>query len=183
MKILCYGDSNTYGYDPRDPFGGRYEADERWPELLAGKTGHTVVNAGMNGREIPRTFTALRALCRLVEEETPDLLAVLLGTNDVLNGATPEEASAAMGMFIAALRERFPELTVLLIAPVPFAIPGYAQSECSRQLSAVYRALAKKEGLLFADAGQWNIPLGYDGIHFTADGHRIFADRLADCLP
>ena len=25
MKILCFGDSNTYGYDPRGYFGGRYD--------------------------------------------------------------------------------------------------------------------------------------------------------------
>ena len=29
MKVICYGDSNTYGYDPRDPLGGRY--DMPWP--------------------------------------------------------------------------------------------------------------------------------------------------------
>ena len=33
-RIFCFGDSNTYGYDPREPLGGRYPADARWPELL-----------------------------------------------------------------------------------------------------------------------------------------------------
>ena len=27
MKVICFGDSNTYGYDPRGYLGGRYEAD------------------------------------------------------------------------------------------------------------------------------------------------------------
>ena len=44
MKILCFGDSNTYGYDPRGYFGGRY--DDRWPEVLAALTGWDVVNLG-----------------------------------------------------------------------------------------------------------------------------------------
>ena len=26
MKVICYGDSNTYGYDPRGWLGGRYDA-------------------------------------------------------------------------------------------------------------------------------------------------------------
>ena len=30
MKVICYGDSNTYGYDPRSWLGGRYDADSRW---------------------------------------------------------------------------------------------------------------------------------------------------------
>ena len=27
MTLLCYGDSNTYGFDPRSYFGGRYPAE------------------------------------------------------------------------------------------------------------------------------------------------------------
>ena len=35
MNVLCFGDSNTYGYDPRGYFGGRYDAGSRWVDLLA----------------------------------------------------------------------------------------------------------------------------------------------------
>ena len=55
MRVLCFGDSNTYGYDPRSYFGGRYPAISRWVDLLAAKTGWDVINAGENGREIPRS--------------------------------------------------------------------------------------------------------------------------------
>lgn len=34
MKILCIGDSNTYGYDPRSFFGDRYPEDVRWTDNL-----------------------------------------------------------------------------------------------------------------------------------------------------
>ena len=37
MKLWCFGDFNTYGYDPCGFFGGRYAAP--WPALLAEKTG------------------------------------------------------------------------------------------------------------------------------------------------
>ena len=30
-RLLCYGDSNTYGYDPRSYLGGRYPDSIRWP--------------------------------------------------------------------------------------------------------------------------------------------------------
>ena len=39
MKVICFGDSNTYGYDPRGYFGGRYDADSRWVDILAANTG------------------------------------------------------------------------------------------------------------------------------------------------
>ena len=35
MNVICFGDSNTYGYDPRGYFGGRYDADCRWVDILA----------------------------------------------------------------------------------------------------------------------------------------------------
>ena len=44
MKVICFGDSNTYGYDPRGYFGGRYDADSRWVDILAVETGWTVYN-------------------------------------------------------------------------------------------------------------------------------------------
>ena len=38
--ILCYGDSNTFGYDPRDFFGTPY--DSPWPALLEKHLGEPV---------------------------------------------------------------------------------------------------------------------------------------------
>ena len=38
MKVICFGDSNTYGYDPRPLDGGRYDASCRWVDILEAKT-------------------------------------------------------------------------------------------------------------------------------------------------
>ena len=48
-RILCYGDSNPYGYDPSAYLGGRYPEDVRWTGLLK-RAGWVVVNEGQNGR-------------------------------------------------------------------------------------------------------------------------------------
>lgn len=55
MKVICYGDSNTYGYDSYSWLGGRNDADSRWVDILAFETGWEVCNMGQNGREIPRS--------------------------------------------------------------------------------------------------------------------------------
>lgn len=34
-KAYFYGDSNTYGYDPRGIMGGRYPEEYCWPDILA----------------------------------------------------------------------------------------------------------------------------------------------------
>lgn len=48
--ILCYGDSNTWGYDPVT--GGRLERDRRWPGVLRTQLGegYLVIEEGLNGR-------------------------------------------------------------------------------------------------------------------------------------
>ena len=34
MTVTCFGDSNTYDYDPQSYFGGRYDADCQWAPLM-----------------------------------------------------------------------------------------------------------------------------------------------------
>ena len=53
-KLMFFGDSNTYGFDPQDFWGGRYDTDQIWTTML--QKGHpewVVINSGQNGREIP----------------------------------------------------------------------------------------------------------------------------------
>ena len=59
MRILCFGDSNTYGFDPRSYSAGRYSPEDRWPDLLAAQTGWEVINAGANGRAVSYTHLTL----------------------------------------------------------------------------------------------------------------------------
>ena len=80
MKILCFGDSNTYGYDPRFFFGSQYPAQHRWVDLLAQKLGCKVVNAGENGREIPGREGELQRFDSILTNQMPvDLLIIMLG--------------------------------------------------------------------------------------------------------
>ena len=45
-----------------------------------------------------------------------------------------------------------------------------------------YRALAEKRGCFFADAGDWDVELLFDGVHFSPLGHAAFARGLAKAL-
>lgn len=38
MKVICFGDSNTYDYDPRSVFGWRYAADSRRAYILRSRS-------------------------------------------------------------------------------------------------------------------------------------------------
>ena len=181
MRILCFGDSNTYGYDPRSYFGDRYSAENRWVDILAEQTGWELLNAGANGREIPRTPNAIR----LLSEYAPaDVFLVMLGTNDLLQGASALEAATQMEAF---LNQLLPSCkNILLVAPPPMKrgawVPSDALVKESILLAEEYETLALKLHIPFADSRGWNIELSFDGIHFTEKGHRTFANQLMQRL-
>lgn len=181
MRILCFGDSNTYGYDPRGYLGDRYGAQDRWVDLLAKQTGHEIVNGGANGRDIPH-FSNISNL--LAPYGSVDMLLIMLGTNDLLQGCTAKEAAERMACFLQTVIPCCKR--ILLIAPPPMKRGAWVSTDElvaeSCHLSEEYWALAARMGIPFADARQWNIELAFDGVHFTEEGHHAFANRLKDFL-
>ena len=176
MNIICFGDSNTYGYDPRSYLGDRYDVDSRWVDILAEETGWTVRNLGENGREIPTSAPDFPA--------DTDLLIVMLGTNDLLQGRSPEQAAARLERFLSDIS--LDRSKIFLIAPPPMKQGTWVLDQQfiddSRTFARLCQTLAEQLGIRFADAGKWDIPLAYDGVHFTEQGHRAFAAGLLEEL-
>ena len=176
MKVICFGDSNTYGYDPRSYLGGRYDTDSRWVEILAEKTGWTVRNLGENSREIPTSAPDFPA--------DTDFLIVMLGTNDLLQGRSPEQAAARLERFLSDIS--LDRSKILVIAPPPMGLGAWVPSQQliddSHAFAQLCQTLAEQLGIHFADAGKWDVPLAYDGVHFTEQGHRTFAAGLLEKL-
>lgn len=177
VRILCFGDSNTYGYDPRGFFDDRYGAEDRWVDLLVKQTGHVIINSGANGREIPRNPYVLRLLA---EHAPVDIFLVMLGTNDLLQGASAKEAAARMEAF---LNQLFPHCKhFLLVAPPPMKRGAWVPTDElvieSIRLADEYKLLAEKLNIPYIDTWHWNIELAFDGVHFTEAGHHAFAENL-----
>ena len=179
--VLCCGDSNTYGYDPRGFWGGRYDPENRWCDILGEKTGWNVVNDGENGRTLPRHSWELDALEETLLNSAPvPLMTIMLGTNDVLMDASVPAARLAETMegLLDRLEQRFPETAVLLIGPPTVRVGVPELEQRMADLSATYAQLARKRRLYFCDAGAWALPLAHDGVHLSEEGHRVFAKNL-----
>lgn len=181
--LFCFGDSNTYGYNPSSCPGGRYPPEVRWtgrPELA----GWQVVNLGLSGRGIPwRKWELTRAADQLSRSGPGDVIVILLGTNDLLHGCTAEEAERRMASFLEVLAPLAG--TPLLTAPPPMAAGPWstpASVAQSQRLADRYADLARRLGVPFADSGGWGVELSRDGVHFTPEGHRSFARGLAAVL-
>ena len=191
--ILFYGDSNTYGYDP---CGGRYPAEERWTSLLAGRLEgkwDVLVNA-MNGREIPVSESAYRWMLEILrkakEEKGADWLGIMLGTNDLVYVPEPRavNVSRRMESLLSVLTREMPDLSILLIAPPAIGSYDSADPELamlheeSIRLGELYKALALRFPVACASAAGWPVPLSADEVHLSREGHRIFADWMAEVL-
>ena len=176
MNVICFGDSNTYGYDPRSYLGGRYDPDSRWVDILAMETGWSISNMGQTGREIPSAALAFPA--------DTDLLIVMLGTNDLLQGRSPEQAAVSLKRFLSGIS--LDRSKILLIAPPPMTLGAWVPSpqliDDSHTFAQLCQALTEQLGTRFADAVKWDIPLAYDGVHFTEQGHRAFAAGLLEVV-
>ncbi len=109
QRILCFGDSNTYGYDPRSYLGGRYPASVRWTALLEAE-GWEVVDEGENGRCIPRTDTEARILGQTACRRLVEVVTVMLGSNDLLQRPCPgaEVCAERMERFLTVLLKEIP---------------------------------------------------------------------------
>lgn len=191
--VLFYGDSNTYGYDPRGFGGARYPADIRWTDRLAASLAGSwkIISCGLNGRCIPVLKYERRYLDQLLQNAGRlDLFAVMLGTNDVILTPRPDADTAIrkMDAFLEYLRSKEEPDRVLLIAPPGMpeeaaALEGYRPYASElKKLSSAYHGLAVKYGILFADADTWQIPMAYDQVHLSEEGHRLFARHIEEIL-
>ena len=145
-------------------------------DILAAETGWTVYNMGQNGREIPSTAPAFPA--------DTDLLIVMLGTNDLLQGRSPEQAAERLERFLTAVP--LDRSKIMLIAPPPMTlgewVPSQQLIDDSHTFAWRCQTLAEQLGIHFADAAKWDVPLAHDGVHFTEHGHRAFTAGLLEEL-
>ena len=204
--VVCYGDSNTYGYDPVT--GGRYDEKTRWPCVLRRLLGddYLVVEEGCNGRttvfDDPKDDwkIGLDYIKGIVCSHRPvDILVIMLGSNDmkICYGASCEDIAEGMKAVVKAAVETLvykqgyaPE--VIIVSPPeitsdvltgPFS--GSFDEACcekSRNLAAHYEALARELGVSFLNAAEYVRPSKEDGLHLTADAHRGLAEAVCSAI-
>ena len=149
-------------------------------DILAQKLKWEIQNEGQNGREIPsRPFQYQRA-GELLTTNPPDIFAIMLGTNDLLRGRSAEASCSRMEAFLRYIQPKCRE--ILLIAPPPMKRGAWVTEKSliaeSVKLAEAYQVLSQKLDIAFVNAGQWNVELTFDGVHFTVAGHRAFAEGL-----
>ena len=144
-----------------------------------------IMNYGQNGLCVP-TAQTYAFYDDLIQKNRPDLITVMLGTNDLLNNYSAVKTAARMSSFITFILGRNNDLKILLLSPPHLQTGDWVQSQDmigeSLLLGDLYKYFAEKEGLLFADTAGWNIDVLFDGVHFSPEGHRKFACMMEQLL-
>lgn len=199
--IVCYGDSNTWGYHAA--IGARYDDDERWTIRLGQLLGeeYMVLEEGTSGRTTVHEDPNNEGLCGLAHLPTAlsthspvDLLILMLGTNDCKQrfAVTPQDIADSLKRLIRTAqhydcwrdRPRILVVAPIIIAPYVHEIPyvkdimGEGCVEKSRALPALFRQTAEAMGCWFEDCNE-SVHPGYDGMHFDPGSNQPFAEQMA----
>ena len=192
-KCIFYGDSNTYGYDPADYMEGRYALRERWTSIAAEqlKERFLILPEGMNGRKLPDLGIDQSYLLKLIRTTGEgDLFCTMLGTNDILNSGRPDARLPIRKMekYLSFLTGYLLPRQILILAP-PYIGDGTETYQLIRlfhsesvRMNQGFAELCRRTGIPFADTAGWDIGLSYDRVHFSADGHRQFAEKIVQLL-
>jgi lysophospholipase L1-like esterase len=198
--ILCFGDSLTWGYNPRD--GSRYPFEQRWPGVLQAELGARVrvIEEALSGRTAVTDSWVLpnrdgRAmLAPLLESHAPlDWVVVMLGTNDVgpTYKLTPAEVAfgCATLLWTVLKSQAGPggaaPKTLLIAPPALGKLSGlmalfYAGAEdASRQLGGAYATVAQACGSRFLDASKVAAASVADGVHLDPEDQRKLGVEVA----
>jgi lysophospholipase L1-like esterase len=197
--ILCYGDSNTWGWNPATQ--ARYARDERWPGVLrqALGEGYLVIEEGLNGRTtnwddpIEGYKSGKEYLIPCLETHQPlDLVIIMLGTNDLKARFSLPACDIANGARVlvdivsrsgAGPGGSAPQ--ALLIAPPPLGrLTDLAEMfegarRKSKQFARHYRRVAREVGCAFLDAGEVIVSSAIDGVHLDLSEHRKLGRAVA----
>lgn len=206
-RILCYGDSNTWGHNPEPVENDfRYADDVRWTGILKRELGEdiTIIEEGLCGRTImyddpisPFRNGSEFLGCCIQSHQPLDLVILMLGTNDIRHIFTPSVKEIAMGMenLVKTVKTpmnywvgKVPE--VLVVAPAPvrdeiaqsdfYGMYDEVSVEKSKQLAKAYKDIfARWEGVTVLDAGEIAEVSIQDCIHLSRKGHQALGEAIA----
>jgi len=193
--ILCYGDSNTWGFDPASD-GGRFPRDVRWPVRLQAAlgAGYEVIAEGLNGRTatldspVADGRNGLTYLLPCLHSHAPlDVVVIYLGTNDLGDrySLPAPDVAGAVARLVRVVRFSESGLDggspqVLVVCPPPFAEldPEGSFANAGVKSQKVGRYFAEMTALLGCELLDLDGVASYsdlDGIHLEAEGHAAVA--------
>ena len=196
-KIICYGDSNTFGYNPLD--GSRFDKNIRWTSLLEKNLGgeYKVVNEGMCDRtgfvDNPKgsLFSAQKHFPVILKTRV-DIIILSVGTNDLQfqYDISFDVVEKGLRKLVDLAKEKSEK--VIIISPVILderVLKGLfsfqfdeAGVKKSKEIGKIYQKIAEEIKCSLFDINTFTKPSDLDGLHYDEQSHKLIAEKLADFI-
>ena len=199
-RILCYGDSNTWGTD--DKTHNRLDEKTRFTKLLQKKLGKNfeVIEEGMRSRTLaiddikpPKgNRNGASYFAQSVYTHDPlDYIVIMLGTNDLKNRFNKDAKMCANELeefYVSFVKNTLSKVLVntpqiIIVAPslIKDIDPDFAGAEeKSKFFNEEYSKVATKNNCIFVDNSI--LESGIDGVHLTKESHKKLAEKLASII-
>ena len=202
IRVLCYGDSNTWGYISGSDHQ-RYNENVRWTKLLQKFLGseYEVIEEGLNsrtlfsedtrpGKEGRSGFLYLKPC--LETHDKFDIFVLMLGTNELKTtyNNTPKDVLIMLQKFVDYIQNFKSQIDgsspVLIVSGIPKIVTNelnlqpddkyFGAPAKSEELSELYLDYCTKNNIPFIDNS--NLEVGVDGLHITKEGHKKLAEKI-----
>ncbi len=199
-KVLCFGDSNTYGYIPSTH--ERYDKNVRWTGVLQKLCGSGVkiIEAGCNNRtafcdnSVGIMQTGAKIFPIFLSPDL-DYIIIALGINDMQMCYEFEEIDIKNGVenLINMAHNVAPCAEILLVCPCVLTknvllSPIFSQMfnqnsiDKSHKLPKIYSLVAKEKNCKYLDLNAITQVSQLDGLHYEAHQHKIIAEKIYELL-
>lgn len=205
IRILCYGDSNTWGYISGSDHQ-RYGNDERWTRILAKLLGEDfeIIEEGLNSRTLisndkrpgKEGKNGYEYLIPCLDTHDPiDLVILMLGTNELktaYNKTANDVGDLLEQYFVktilnrkSQLKDSYPKL-LIVTPPIVDEEKEYGRKDSkyigagkkSMELNGIYKEIADKYNCYFLSND--GMETGTDGVHLTKESHIKLAEKLKE---
>ena len=196
-KVLCFGDSNTYGFIPQS--GLRYDKNTRWTGVLQSLCGSdfSIIEAGCNNRTAfvdnpaGAEQTGYKILPEYFTKDYFDIVVLAIGINDLQLFFRPtlEEFEQGIEKLIKITKDLSPNAKIILVCPSKLDLAGIKSGvfsfqfdeisvEKSYHLPQIYKKLAEYLACKLVDLNVIAKVSPLDGLHFSAESHKTIAENL-----
>lgn len=204
MRILCIGDSNTWGYNPEN----RLRFNNRWTKILQQMMPvDEIIEEGLNGRTIlskdrekPERYGMGSLKMILMTHQPVDLVIIMLGTNDLKKVFNCSSSYVASGIceYIKIIKnpyqwEKYYVPKILVISPIMFrdevlreTFPYGEFDENSliqsKQLYCAISDVCNRYDVYCMNAAEYAEASQTDGVHMDEENHQKLAKAIFNTI-
>jgi acyl-CoA thioesterase I len=193
VVFLPLGDSYTIGTGVRE--------EESWPRLLVEDLKRNKLECELPINPARNGFTTQDLIDKelpLLERIDPDLVTVLIGVNDWVQGTRMETFKSNFAFILDELQSKMKKGSRILVITIPdFGVTPSGKKYCSgrdisrgiAEFNAIIRSESKKKDLMVADIYELSKAMGgdatlraEDGLHPSGKEHQLWEEQIFNVL-